>query len=106
MARVAVEITNAARRDLDQIAAYLEQEAGKRVAGRWVRRLEARILQLADFPHAGAEDDQLGVGRRRLVERPYLIVYRILAPNLVRVVRVVHGARDLPSLFKDAVDPP
>lgn len=34
-----------------------------------------------------------------MVVRPYLIVYRIVSKDLVRVVRIVHGARDLPALF-------
>lgn len=38
-------------------------------------------------------------GRRRLVLRPYLIVYSILSKDRVRVVRIVHGARDLPQLL-------
>jgi plasmid stabilization system protein ParE len=37
--------------------------------------------------------------RRRIVVRPYLIVYRIMSPRLIRIVRMVHGARDLPALF-------
>jgi toxin ParE1/3/4 len=102
---VAIEVTNAARRDLARIAAYVEGEAGVRTAGRWIRKLEARIRSLADFPYSGAEDERLGQGRRRLVERPYLIVYRTLRPELVRIVRVVHGAHDLPTLFKDDRDP-
>lgn len=71
-----VEITRRARIDLIEIGDYLERVAGKRIAFRWVERLEARALGLALQPYAGVEDSELG-GRRR----------------------VVHGARDLPALF-------
>lgn len=93
-----VEITRRARIDLIEIGDYLERVASRPTALRWITRLEARALGLGSQPYAGAEDAELG-GRRRVVERPYLIVYRIISKDLVRVVRVVHGARDLPSLF-------
>ncbi len=96
---IIVDVADAAERDLIEIADYLTREASPSIAGRWVRRIEERIAALAEFPYAGAEDGRLGRGRRRLVERPYLIVYRILGPERVRVV---HG--DLPALFKDDKD--
>jgi plasmid stabilization system protein ParE len=54
-------------------------------------------------PYSGPEDPDLG-GRRRIVVKPYLVIYRIETPSLVRVVRIVHGARDLPALFEDESD--
>lgn len=92
-----VELAPRARLDLIQIGGYLEHESGRRTALRWVERLEKKALALGKQPYAGAEDASLG-GRRCLVVRPYLIVYRI-SNNVVRILRVVHGARDLPNLF-------
>lgn len=92
-----VQLAPRARLDLIQIGDYLERESGRRIARRWIERLEAKALDLEKQPYIGAEDASLG-GRRRLVVRPYLIVYRI-SNNVVRVLRVVHGARDLPNLF-------
>jgi toxin ParE1/3/4 len=95
---VKVELALRARLDLIEIGDYLERVASRRTALRWVTRLEAKALSLGEQPYAGAEDSELG-GRRRIVVRPYLIVYRIIPSDLVRVVRIVHGARDLPALF-------
>jgi toxin ParE1/3/4 len=95
---VKVEITRRARIDLIEIGDYLERVASRRTALRWMERLEARALRLASHPYAGAEDAELG-GRRRVVVRPYLVVYRIISADHVRVARIVHGARDLPVLF-------
>ena len=61
--------------------------------------LEARAQALADHPFLGSLDDTLGPGRRRLVISPYLIVYRVRDDREVTVLRILHGARDLPSLF-------
>lgn len=93
-----VEVTRRARIDLIEIGDYLEHVAGARTAHRWMSRLEEKALSLAEHPYAGAEDSMLG-GRRRVVLRPYLIIYRVVSPEFVRVVRIVHGARDLPALF-------
>jgi toxin ParE1/3/4 len=87
-----------AERDLVAIGDYLEREAGKRVAGRWIERLTSAASSLADMPFAGVEDPDVG-GRRRLSVRPYLILYRIAQNGDVRIVRVVHGARDIPTLL-------
>ena len=52
-------------------------------------------------PYLGAADEDLGRGRRRLVLAPYLIVYEIGPGNEIAILRIVHGARDLPTLFDD-----
>jgi len=33
---------------------------------------------------------------------PYLVVYELTTPNEIAVLRVVHGARDLPALFENS----
>lgn len=93
-----VELTRRARADLIAIGDYLERVAGRRTALRWVTRLEERALRLGRQPFAGPEDPDFG-GRRRVVVRPYVIAYRIILAKRILVVRIVHGARDLPSLF-------
>jgi toxin ParE1/3/4 len=98
-----VELAPRARLDLIEIGDYLERVASARTALRWVTRLEARALRLGEQPYVGAEDSDLG-GRRRIVVRPYLIIYRIVSGDLVRVVRRVHGARDLPAMFSSEND--
>lgn len=94
-----VEFAPRARIDLVEIGDYLERVAGKRTARKWVARLQARARALGEHPYASHEQPDLG-GRRRAVVRPYLVVYRI-ALDTVRIVRVVHGARDLPAIFGD-----
>lgn len=91
------EIAPQARLDLIEIGDYLERVAGKRTARRWVERIQAKARRLAHQPYAGAADAELG-GRRRIVVGPYLVVYWATS-DVVRIVRIVHGARDLPPLF-------
>lgn len=68
-------------------------------ADRMLDRLEQRCLALARHPRLGRGRPDIGAGARCLVERPYLILYRI-AGSHVAIVRVVHGARELSELLK------
>ena len=104
MSRPAVSFTTTARRDLALIVATIAENSGPRTAARWRNRLESRARTLADQPFLGAVDDVLGPGRRRLVISPYLIVYRVRDDHEVTVLRILHGARDLPSLFEGLSD--
>lgn len=62
-------------------------------------RLETAARKIAERPFAHPEDPDLG-GRRRVLTGPYVIVYRVGAPDLVRIVRILHGARDIPSALQ------
>jgi plasmid stabilization system protein ParE len=104
VSRWTLEILPQAERDMLAIGEYLESVAGRAAAHEWIAAFESAILSLADNPHLGAESDLLGAGRRRLVVRPYLIIYRANDPDEVRVIRVVDGRRDLPRLFDSAAD--
>jgi len=92
----------AARRDLSTILSVIAENAGPRVAARWRRAFAERTDALIRQPHLGATDEDLGPGRRRLVVSPYLVVYELTTPNEIAVLRVVHGARDLPALFENS----
>jgi len=93
-----------ASRDLVGIIDFVAQNAGSRVAARWRRNFVDRINALSDQPYLGATDQDLGPGRRRLVLVPYLIVYEVAGSDGVHILRIVHGARDLPSLFEGLSD--
>ena len=62
-------------------------------ADRMLERLEQRCMALARHPRLGRGRPDIGAGARCLVERPYLILYRIVGRD-VEIVRVVHGARE------------
>jgi len=97
---VRVKLSRAAERDLEEIAAYIAAQASPRVALNVVRRLRAKAALLRENPYLGAEDERIG-NRRKLLERPYIIAYRVVNASEVNVLRVVHGARDLPAVFVD-----
>lgn len=63
-------------------------------ADRLYDRLAARLRILDDFVEAGVAPPDTAPEARMLVERPYVILYRVL-PDGVQIVRVPHGARHL-----------
>jgi len=75
------------------------ETAGRETAAGYVRRIVARCDRLADFPSRGTRRDDLAPGIRTIsFERRLLIVYRSVNDE-VTVLRVLHGARDVPTVF-------
>ncbi len=96
-----IELARQAHADLDDIQTYLKREAGEARTQRMLARIRDKIDLLVDFPELGVEREDLG-HRRVLLCRPYIIIYRLRATDadkLLIVLRIVHGARDLPTLL-------
>jgi toxin ParE1/3/4 len=90
-------ITESARADLREIRAYIAKD-NPAAARRVVERLRAQARKLAATPGIGRHREDLRpelfsfpVGRHILFYRPQ--------PGGIVLVRVLHGARDLPALF-------
>lgn len=96
-----IELARQAHADLDDIRSYLKREVGEARTRRMLTRIRDKIDLLADFPKLGVEREDLG--RRRVLQcRPYIIIYRLRATGadtLLIILRIVHGARDLPTLL-------
>jgi plasmid stabilization system protein ParE len=95
--------TLTARRDLDDIVAYIATDSIENALS-----VLDRLQERADSLTTAAERSRLvpelrsvGVHQyRELVERPWRIVYRI-EPDSVMVLAVLDGRRDLESLLLD-----
>ncbi len=69
---------------------------------RLVERLDQRCEGLADMPGMGRRRDDLSPTLRSVPEGSYVLFYRPLPDGSgVEILRVLHGARDLPSLFEE-----
>ncbi|HEY3846175.1 MAG TPA: type II toxin-antitoxin system RelE/ParE family toxin [Acetobacteraceae bacterium] len=86
--------------DLDEIWTYTAGGSGSEtIADRLIDSITNRFYLLASHPHLGrARDDDLGRGRRSFPVGEYIIIYRVVGAD-VRVLRVVHGRRNLAALF-------
>ena len=68
-------------------------------ADRVLDRIDAACVMSASYPEAGPRRDDIVPGFRYFPVRPYLVIYRVVAPDRIEIVRVVDGRRDLANLF-------
>ena len=75
-------------------------------ASRFIQAVEKALERLSEMPEIGAvrecDNPRLAGVRRWPVPKfsRYLIFYQVTEDS-IRVLRVLHGARDIPSLFED-----
>lgn len=86
-----------AENDLDEIWFYIAQDSPAN-ADRFLDRIQERCWALADFPKMGVSRNELRAGLRSQSIGNYLIFYFPLVDG-VDIVRVLHGSRDIESLF-------
>jgi toxin ParE1/3/4 len=83
--------------DLIEIWLYIAQD-NLAAADRVLDDIEHRFIMLADNPQMGRYRPDIAPELRYFISGKYLILYRIVKDG-VQIVRVVHGARDLPNVF-------
>ena len=94
------------------VADVLEQsdwyraQADMKLAQRWEKAVTSTLLRIAKVPHAGAPsrfkaDELRGTRWLPVAGFPMHLVFYRFREDQIRVLRVVHGARDLEALFSD-----
>lgn len=90
---------HAARRDLDEIAAFIAQDSPE-AAARWIALLMRRARRAVAFPlwgRAVPEVEREDV--REIIESNYRIIYQILdREDVVEVIMVMESHRRFPEL--------
>lgn len=89
-----------AEADLDEIWLYVARESGSvETANRLIDVITERFCTLAGFPWIGrSRDEDLGQGYRSFAVGEYVIIYCVEREDVL-ILRVVHGRRQLDSLF-------
>ena len=90
-------ITESARADLQEIRAYIAKD-NPTAARRVVERLRAKARKLAQTPGMGRSRQDLPPDLFSFPVGTHVLFYRP-QPGGIVLVRVIHGARDLPALF-------
>jgi len=90
---VKVVFSPTAQADLTDIAIYIAQDNPRR-ALTFVDELEAKCDALGISPGIGTARPELGEGICMLPCGRYLIFYRLVS-QVLRVERIMHGARDI-----------
>lgn len=90
-------VAPAARRDLEDIWAYIGKESGV-FADEMIDRIVAAAERLTEHPELGRLRDELAPGLRCFPVDRYLVFYRV-GEEIIEIARVLHGARDLDAIF-------
>ena len=92
--------TPLAEQDLRSIARYLaEKSQSLAVAYRFLDSIDAKSAQYAAAPKLAEECPELATGVRRFAVGSYVVFYRE-SPRGIEVLRVLHGSRDLPNVWR------
>ncbi len=88
-----------AQADLRDIHDYIAEQDPD-AALDYVTRLELACEKLVQMPEAGRKRDKFAPSLRSLPVGRYIIFYRITDEG-IEIARVLHGARDIESIFSD-----
>ena len=92
-----VQRTDQALEDLIVIWSYIADDNSD-AADRLLDEIDEICNTLAEAPHAGRLREDLAPELRSLPVGNYVIFYRPHGDGVI-VIRVLHGARDLPGMF-------
>ena len=92
------ELSSEADRDISDIFDYTENEFGLDQAVAYVSAFDECFSQLLDNPELGRSRDEIRGNLRSLNYESHVVFYRILKDH-IRIVRILHGSRDLPKHF-------
>jgi len=87
-----------AEQDLEEIGDYIAADNPSRAVS-FVREISEHCAKIASSPLGYVARPELGEGIRSCAHGRYLILFQPSSEDVL-IVRVLHGARDLPSLFR------
>ena len=90
-------LTNLAKADLKEIGRYTQERWGREQRNTYLTRLDGCFRQLAANPLAGNECDDIRDGYRKFAVGSHVVFYRRQGDDVIEIVRVLHGRRDVAS---------
>lgn len=97
-----VKVAAAAEEDLRKIWEYVA-EHNPEAANKLIKEIAAKFAILRDHPHMGREQPRLLVNLRSFVVKNYFIFYQPFEDG-IEILRVLHGSRDIESIFEGFLD--
>jgi toxin ParE1/3/4 len=92
-----LRVTLQAKNDVDQIHDHIALDKPS-AARRWLQRMRQQFKFLAKNPGVGEARDDLRPQLRGVSVGNYVVFFRV-SGEVLEIVRVVHGARDVGQLF-------
>jgi toxin ParE1/3/4 len=92
-----------AQSDIAEIWDYIAEDSETR-ADDFIDVIDLKFQTLSNQPNMGRKRGELAEGLRSFPVGRYVIFY-LPIPQGVQIVRVLHGSRDLETIFTDEMDP-
>jgi toxin ParE1/3/4 len=93
-----IRLTTSAKTDLIEIWLNVSEYQSDEIADQLIDQLTSVYEKLATFPEMGRSRDDFFPGYRTVIANQYLIFYR-LTPDEIEIIRVLHGARNIPDVL-------
>ncbi len=97
-----VKVAAAAEEDLKEIWAYVaghDTEAASKI----IKEITRRFAALRDHPQMGREQNELLINLRSFAVKNYIIFYQQFEGG-IEILRILHGSRDIESIFESFFD--
>lgn len=98
MSRKIYILSEIADKDLEEIFDYTFDEFGFDQAEKYLLEIEEIFQNLIINPQIGKKRDEIKQGLYSFPKDNHIIFYRI-SDKHIRIVRVLHGSRDIPKYF-------
>ena len=85
--------------DIDEIFVFVKNQFEKNKAIEYLIELRSYLDSLAENPKIGKNRKEIKQGLFSFPYKSHIIFYRILS-NHIRIVRILHGSKDIPKYFK------
>jgi plasmid stabilization system protein ParE len=93
-------ISDTARGDIREVITYLAERADIEVAERFLERIDAELITLADLGHSGVSREWVSPGLRMQVLGDYCVYFRVTGDE-TRIIRFLNGSRDVSAIVFD-----
>lgn len=93
-------VSQAARSDLKNIAAYTQKTWGADQRRVYLKELDLAFLFLAENPFSGASCDYIISDLRKFCHKSHVIFY-VIRDNSIFIARVLHKSMDVESQLKE-----
>lgn len=95
------DLSEEAKQDLEDIRAYLTEEAGARIARQVLQQIKNALDFLSRNPGAGHLREEITSAPLKFWSvYSYVIIYRP-SSQPIGIVRIVHGSRDITRLLRN-----
>jgi plasmid stabilization system protein ParE len=104
MNRAEFRLTDVALTDIQEQADWYEQCSGHALARRWENEVTAALIRIDKNPRSGAKcgfsaDELQNIRRMPITGFPRHLIFYRAEKKEIRILRVVHGTRDLEILL-------